>query len=65
MAESVGHDITWIITLFLLGALGVLIIMNPFGFASAGGTVFGGLNSWAQTLTGQSYVKATGAKPRG
>lgn len=64
MAESVSHDIAWIVTLFLLGALGVLVIMNPIGFASAGGTIFGGLNSWAQTLSGASYVKTTGAKPR-
>lgn len=58
MAESVGKDIAWIVTLFLLGAIGVLIIMNPTGFASAGGTVFGGLNSWAQTISGSGYKKA-------
>lgn len=58
MAESVTHDITWIITLFLMGALGVLVIMNPLGFASAGGTIFQGFNSWAQTLTGSGYKKA-------
>jgi hypothetical protein len=58
MAETVTHDIFWVITLFLLGAIGVLIIMNPTGFASAGGTVFGGLNSWAQTITGSGYKKA-------
>jgi hypothetical protein len=59
VADSVSHDITWIITLFLMGALGVLVIMNPSGFATAGGTIFGGFNQWAQTLTGSGYKKAT------
>ena len=59
MAESVSHDIFWVITLFFLGAIGVLIIMNPNGFASAGGTVFGGINGLGKTLTGSGYKKAT------
>lgn len=49
-------DISWIITLFLLGAIGVLIIKNPKGFSSAAGSIFGGFNSWGQTLTGSGYV---------
>lgn len=52
-----GKEISWIITLFLLGAIGVLIIKNPNGFASAAGSIFGGFNSWAQTLTGTGYVQ--------
>ncbi|HEX4201191.1 MAG TPA: hypothetical protein VHY59_06710 [Chthoniobacterales bacterium] len=58
MAESVTHDIFWVITLFFLGAIGVLIIMNPNGFASVGGTLFGGLNTLGTTLTGSGYRKA-------
>lgn len=58
MAESVTHDIFWVITLFFLGAIGVLIIMNPGGFASAGGTLFGGINTLGTTLTGTGYRKA-------
>jgi hypothetical protein len=50
-------DVAWIITLFLLGAIFVLVIMNPGGFASAAGSVFGGFNSWGQTLTGSGYVR--------
>lgn len=55
MAESVTHDIFWVITLFFLGAIGVLIIMNPTGFASAGGTILGGINTLGVTLTGSGY----------
>jgi hypothetical protein len=51
-----GKDISWIITLFLLGAIAVLIIKNPKGFASASGSIFSGFNSWGQTLTGSGYV---------
>lgn len=58
MAETVTHDIFWVITLFLLGAIGVLIIMNPNGFASAGGTLFSGINSLGVTLSGSGYRKA-------
>lgn len=50
-------EVSWIITLFLLGAIGVLIIKNPNGFASAAGSIFGGFNSWGQTLTGSGYVQ--------
>lgn len=60
MAESVTHDIFWVITLFFLGAIGVLIIMNPIGFSSAGGTFFGGLNTLGTTLTGSGYNKKKG-----
>lgn len=49
-------DVTWIITLFLLGSIGVLIIMNPGKFAIALGSVFSGFNSWGQTLSGSGYV---------
>lgn len=56
-------EVSWIITLFLLGAIGVLIIKNPNGFASAAGSIFGGFNSWGQTLTGTGYVQTR--KPKG
>lgn len=49
-------DVAWIITLFLLGAIGVLIIMNAGNFAVAAGSIFSGFNSWGQTLTGSGYV---------
>jgi len=61
--EGVGGDIVWIITLFLLGAIGVLIIKNPGGFAAASGSIFGGFNSWGKTLTGTGYVSSR--KPKG
>lgn len=61
-AESVSHDIFWVITLFFMGAIGVLIIMNPGGFSAAGGTVFGGINMLGQTLTGSGYTKAKKGK---
>jgi len=55
-------DVAWIITLFLLGAIGVLIIMNPKGFSKAAGSIFGGFNSWGQTLTGSGYVNRRNAR---
>lgn len=51
-------DVAWIITLFLLGAIGVLIIMNAKNFSIAAGSIFSGFNSWGQTLTGSGYKKA-------
>lgn len=57
-------DVTWVITLFLLGAIGVLIIMNPGKFAIAAGSVFGGFNSWAQTLTGSGYTVPQAGKKK-
>lgn len=57
-------EVSWIITLFLLGAIGVLIIKNPNGFASAAGSIFGGFNSWGQTLTGTGYVQTRQPKKR-
>lgn len=47
--------IIWILTLFLLGSLGVLIIMHPKGFSTSAGTVFKGFNLWATTLSGSGY----------
>jgi hypothetical protein len=58
MADSVTKDITWVITLFFLGAIGVLIIMNAKSFATVGGTIFGGFNTLGQTLSGSGYKKA-------
>jgi hypothetical protein len=57
MAQQGGvvSDVSWIITLFLLGAIGVLIIKNPIGFSASAGTIFSGFNSWGQTLTGSGY----------
>jgi hypothetical protein len=49
-------DVAWVITLFLLGAIAVLIIKNPGGFSQAAGSIFTGFNSWGQTLTGSGYV---------
>lgn len=49
-------DVAWVITLFLLGAIGVLIIMNARGFSLAAGSIFSGFNSWGQTLSGSGYV---------
>jgi hypothetical protein len=55
-------DVAWIITLFLLGAIAVLIVKNPTGFSTSAGTIFTGFNSWGQTLTGSGYKssKSTG-----
>lgn len=50
-----GEAVVWVLTLFLLGAIGVLIIMNPKGFQTAAGTVFTGFNTWGQTLSGSGY----------
>lgn len=52
-------DAWHIITLFLLGALGVLIVTHPKGFSQAAGTIFTGFNSWGNTLTGAN-VKGAG-----
>ena len=49
-------SVVWIITLLLLGAIGVLIIKNPQSASIAFGSIFKGFNSWAQTLTGSGYV---------
>jgi hypothetical protein len=53
-----GGSVAWVITLFLLGAIGVLIIMNAKNFAVVAGSVFTGFNQWGQTLTGSGYKKA-------
>lgn len=58
MAGNAGDSIVWIITLFLMGALGVLIIMHPQGFSTSAGTIFQGFNSWATTLSGSGYKGA-------
>lgn len=50
-----GGSVAWIITLFLLGAIGVLIIMNAGNFAIVAGSVFSGFNTWGQTLSGSGY----------
>jgi hypothetical protein len=52
---KIGDSVVWIITLFLLGSLGVLVIMHPKSFSTASGAVFGGFNSWGKTLTGSGY----------
>lgn len=57
---KVTDGVIWIITLFLLGSLGVLIVMHSAGFAQSAGAVFGGFNSWATTLSGSGY-KGAGA----
>ena len=58
------ESVWWIVTLFLLGAIGVLIIMNPAGFAQAAGSIFTGFGGWGQTLTGSGYVnRQAGPKP--
>jgi hypothetical protein len=57
MNSNAGDSIVWLITLLMLGALGVLIIMNPHGFSVSAGTIFKGFNSWATTLSGTNYGK--------
>ena len=54
------NGVVWVLTLLLLGALGVLIIMNAGSASQVFGTVFTGFNSWAQTLSGAGYNKAGG-----
>jgi len=66
MAEA-GKDIAWIVTLFLLGAIGVLIIMNAGNFSVVAGSIFSGFQGWGQLLTGSGYqgkqrVKAKGVR---
>jgi hypothetical protein len=61
---KIGDYIVWIITLFLLGSIGVLIIMHPKGFATSAGTVFSGFNSWGNTLSGNGY-KGAGTTAKG
>jgi hypothetical protein len=51
-------DVVWVITLFLLGAIAVLIIKNPKGFSIAAGSIFTGFNSWGHTLSGSGYVNS-------
>lgn len=55
-------SVVWVLTLLLLGALGVLIIMNASSASTVFGTVFTGFNSWAQTLSGSGYQKSTTKK---
>lgn len=51
-----GTDtIVWILTLLMLGALAVLVVMNPGGFSKSAGTVFSGFGSWATILSGSGY----------
>jgi hypothetical protein len=52
---KIGDSVVWIISLLLLGSLGVLIVKNPKGFSQSAGAVFGGFNSWATTLSGSGY----------
>lgn len=50
-----------LLTLFFLGALVVLIVTHPKGFATSAGTIFTGVNSLGLTLAGEvpkgSYSK--------
>jgi hypothetical protein len=55
---KLGDSVVWVITLLLLGSLGVLIVMHPKGFSQSAGAVFGGFNSWATTLSGSGYKGA-------
>ena len=57
--------IVWILTLLMLGALGVLIVMNPGGFSQSAGTVFSGFGSWATILSGSGYKGSNYAKKAG
>ena len=57
--------VVWVITLLLLGALGVLIIMNAGAASQVFGTIFTGFNSWAQTVSGAGYRKAGYATAQG
>lgn len=54
---KIGESVVWILTLLLLGALGVLIVMRPYGFSKSAGTVFKGFGGWAQTLSGSGYKR--------
>jgi len=42
-----------LLTLFFLGALVVLIITHPKGFATSAGSLFTGVNSLGLTLAGE------------
>lgn len=57
-------SVVYIISLFLIGSLIVLAVTHPQGFSTAAGTIFGGFNSWGQTLSGQGnagrYAKGKG-----
>jgi hypothetical protein len=57
VGSNAGDAIVWLLTLLLLGALAVLVIMNPGGFSKSAGTVFKGFGSWATTLSGSNYGK--------
>ncbi len=57
--------VVWIITLLMLGALGVLIVMNPAGFSKSAGTVFSGFGSWATILSGSGYKGSNYSKKAG
>lgn len=52
---KIGDSVVWVLTLLLLGSLGVLVVMHPAGFSQSAGTVFKGFNSWATTLSGSGY----------
>lgn len=61
---KITEAIVWIITLLLLGAIGVLIIKNPQGASQAFGTIFQGFNLWARTLSGTGYVGTSTPRKR-
>jgi len=58
-------SVVWIITLLLLGAIGVLLIMNAGPASQVFGTIFTGFNSWAQTLSGAGYKSASYTSAQG
>lgn len=62
---KITEAIVWVITLLLLGAIGVLIIKNPQGASQAFGTIFGGFNMWAKTLSGTGYVGTRNPNKKG
>lgn len=52
-------DFWKIVTIFLFGALVVLIVTHATGFSKAAGTIFSGFGGWGQTLTGAAIKGGT------
>lgn len=54
-----------LLTLFFVGAIIVLIVTHAPGFSQAAGTVFSGINSLGNTLTGAGVKNAVYSAPAG
>lgn len=56
-----GDRVSKIILFFFMGSLVVLAVTHAYGFSTAAGSVFSGINGMGQTLSGYTVQSGTQA----